>query len=236
MTGFFPSEFLDHICAPYLNAGKFAWHFSKGKLNHDPVFAHILQAAYIPHQASILDIGCGQGLLAALLCGVDRYTRKRSDQWSNIGAVSVRGVELMPKDVIRAQQALRSFGDRVQIIQGDMCQTDFGKADVVFILDVLHYVPYVAQDDILQRVFDCLPAGGSLLLRVGDAAAGLPFKLSNWVDAVVFTIRGHKAARVYCRPLAKWREKLEHVGFTVAAIPMHEGTPFANILLHCQRP
>ncbi len=236
MAGFLPPEFLDHICAPYLKAGRFAWHFSKGKLGHDPVFGHILQAGYIPHQASVLDIGCGQGLLAAMLCGVDDYVHKRPDQWPDIRALSVRGIELMPKDVIRAQQALHSFGNRVQIIQGDMRQIDFGMADVVVILDVLHYVPYIAQDDILKRVYNCLPAKGKLLLRVGDAAAGLPFKLSNWVDAMVFTLRGHKAARVYCRPLTEWKEKLENIGFRVAATPMHEGTPFANVLLHCQRP
>jgi len=236
MTGFLPPEFLDHICAPYLKAGKFAWHFSRGKLNHDPVFAHILQADYIPHRANVLDIGCGQGLLAAILCGVDDYAHKQGDQWPNIRAVSIRGIELMPKDVIRAQQALQPFGRRIQIIQGDMCQIDFGTADVVVILDVLHYVPHIAQDDVLKRVYACLPVDGKLLLRVGDAAAGLPFKFSNWVDAIVFTVRGHKAARVYCRPLTEWKEKLEDIGFKVTAIPMHKGTPFANILLHCRRP
>ena len=117
-----------------------------------------------------------------------------------------------------------------------MCQIDFGTADVVVILDVLHYVSHIAQDDVLKRVYACLPADGRLLLRVGDAAAGLPFKLSNWVDAIVFTVRGHKAARVYCRPLTEWKEKLENIGFKVTAIPMHKGTPFANILLHCRRP
>lgn len=234
--GYLPSDFLDHICAPYQTAGKFAWHFARGKLGRDPVFAHILLANYIPHHAHVLDIGCGQGLLAALLCGMDSYEQKNLGQWPDIKAVSVTGIELMPKDVIRAQQALQCFGTRVQIIQSDMCKTDFGEADVVVILDVLHYVPYSEQDNILKRVYACLPTGGILLLRVGDAAAGLPFLLSKWVDAVVFTLRGHKSTLIYCRSLIEWKEQLENIGFRVAAIPMHNGTPFANFLLHCQCP
>jgi len=236
MGYFFPPEFLDHICAPYRTAGKFAWHFARGKLARDPVFAHILQAGYIPQHARVLDIGCGQGLLAALLCGMDGYVHALPGKWPDIKAVSVTGIELMPKDAIRAQQALQFFGPRTRIIQGDMCQTDFGEADVVVILDVLHYVPHSEQDNILKRVYTCLPSGGILLLRVGNAAAGLPFLLSKWVDAVVFTLRGHKSARVFCRSLTEWKKQLESTGFRVRAIPMHKGTPFANVLLHCQCP
>jgi len=230
-----PPELLDHICKPYQRAGKFAWHFARGKLSRDPVFAHILQAGYISHHARLLDIGCGQGLLAALLCGIDDYAQKHPEKKLDFKAVSVTGIELMRNDVIRAQQALQVFGSRIQIIHGDMRQTDFGTADVVVILDVLHYVPYSEQNDILERVYTCLSPGGKLLLRVGDAAAGLPFLFSKWVDAIVFAFRGHTSVRVYCRSLTEWKDQLENIGFKVTDIPMHQGTPFANILLHCQR-
>jgi hypothetical protein len=75
-----------------------------------------------------------------------------------------------------------------------------------------------------------------LLLRVGDAAAGLPFKISNWVDAVVFFVRGHGISRLYCRPLRDWQALLQRLGFAVDTIPMHAGTPFANILLVARKP
>lgn len=236
MGHFLPPELLDHICRPYQRAGKFAWHFARGKLNRDPVFAHILQAGYISPHARVVDIGCGQGLLAALLCGMDDYAQKHPAQKAAFEAISITGIELMRNDVIRAQQALQIFGSRIQIIHGDMRQTEFGVADVVVILDVLHYVSYSEQSDILKRVYACLSPGGLLLLRVGDAAAGLPFLLSNWVDAVIFALRGHKSVRVYCRSLTEWKDQLEKIRFKVTDIPMHQGTPFANILLHCQRP
>jgi hypothetical protein len=48
---------------------------------------------------------------------------------------------------------------------------------------------------------------------------------------VVFFLRGHSSSRLYCRPLADWLALLQKLGFAVEALPMHAGTPFANILL-----
>ena len=45
--------------APYRSVGRFAWHFARGKLARDPVFRHVLSNGLIPHQARVLDIGCG---------------------------------------------------------------------------------------------------------------------------------------------------------------------------------
>jgi hypothetical protein len=87
----------------------------------------------------------------------------------------------------------------------------------------------------LKRIFAALSADGKLLLRVGDAAGGLPFHISNWVDHVVTFVRGHRLSRLYCRSVADWKVALEKIGFSVEPMPMHEGTPFANILLDCRR-
>lgn len=62
---------------------------------------------------------------------------------------------------------------------------DFAQADVVVIMDALHYVDFAAQNDVLRRVRDALPPGGLFLTRVGNASAGLGFQLSNWVDRTV---------------------------------------------------
>lgn len=222
---------VSNAAAPYRTAGRFAWNFARGKLGGDPVFAGLLEHGLIPDDAHILDIGCGQGLLASwLLAAADLHRRGTWPMhWpAPPRARAIRGLELMPRDVQRAQRAL---GDVAVFTAGDMCHTDFGKADVVVILDVLHYVSIAAQDDVLRRVRDALAPGGTLLLRVGDAAAGLPFYVSVWVDHLVTFVRGHRHARLYCRPLAAWRCALEDLGFTVSTMAMHKGTPFANVLL-----
>lgn len=203
--------------AQFRSAGRFAWKFARGKLRGDPVFRHLLEAALIPGGARILDLGCGQGLLAALLIATPA-TRN----------ATYRGIELMARDVARAHQAL---GARCGVEQGDIRVADFGTADVVVILDVLHYMSLAEQHEVLRRVRQALSGGGVLLLRVGDAAAGLPFRISYWVDWTVALARGHGATRFHCRSVAQWRTALEALGFTVQAEPMSRGTPFANVLL-----
>ena len=212
----------------YRAVGRFAYNFARGKLAGDPVFTGLLMHGLVPDNARILDIGCGQGLLASWLHAAGDWP----GQWPVAPKPqSIRGIELMPRDVARARAALHDLGDTVMFTEGDMCATDFGKADVAVILDVLHYVDISAQDDVLCRVRDALAPDGTLLLRVGDANAGLPFKISQWVDHVVTFIRGHRHMPLYCRPLSAWKSALSDLGFEVTPMPMHQDTPFANILL-----
>jgi SAM-dependent methyltransferase len=61
------ASLIDAASAPYRAAGRFAWHFARGKLRGDPVFAALLAQGLLAGRARVLDLGCGQGLLAAWL-------------------------------------------------------------------------------------------------------------------------------------------------------------------------
>lgn len=231
MSAAFTRALLDGATAPYRSAGRFAWYFARGKLNGDPAFLGVLERGLIPDGARILDLGCGQGLLAAWLF----EARALFDlghwpaHWPPAPKpLAYRGIELMPREVRRARRAL---GGRAELVRGDIRTTDFGKPNTVVILDVLHYIDYAAQENVLVRVRDALAPAGLLLLRVGDADGGLPFRISNWVDHLVAFIRGHRLSRLYCRSLQDWQSSLCRLGFTVEPLPMSRGTPFANVLL-----
>ena len=211
---------LDAATARYRPAGRFAYHVARGKLGGDPAFAAIVHEGWIAPGSRVLDLGCGQGLLASLLAATG-------------SGCHVHGIELMPRD---AQRATTALGDAARIVCGDIRSADFGTADTAVILDVLHYIDYDEQDRVLQRLRTALQPGGQLLLRVGDADAGLPFKLSNWVDHVVTFVRGHRLARLYCRPLGEWRRALEALDFQVEVVPLSHGTPFANVMLKARLP
>lgn len=222
--------------APYRPAGRFAWHFARGKLGGDPAFPALLQHGLIPPLARVLDLGCGQGLLAAWLLAAQRA--HAAGNWPQAWpappqTTSLHGVELMVSDVARARTAL---GAAAQFEHGDIRTCAFGPADAVVILDVMHYIDLPAQDAVLRRVRDALAPSGVLLLRVGDASAGLPFRISNWVDHLVTRARGHRTARLHCRPLHDWIAALQSLGFRVKPMPMSQGTPFANVLLAATLP
>jgi SAM-dependent methyltransferase len=222
---------LGQACEPYRRAGRFAYHFARGKLRHDPVFRAILELGLLRERAHILDLGCGQGVLAAWLRAAERcYSR---GLWPRLWPPppcprSIRGIELRRREVVRAHYAL---GTACEVIEADIRSAAFGTADAVVILDVLHYIPEDAQRDVLQRVRAALPRGGGLLLRVADADAGVRFRVTRWIDRMVLLFRGHGWAQLYCRGVGRWCELLRECGFESRPEPMSQGTPFANVLL-----
>jgi SAM-dependent methyltransferase len=217
--------------ARYPKSYSWARRFAFGKLTGDPAFRHLLTRGLIPSGARVLDLGCGQGLIAALFAAARkaRMDGKWPADWSPVpDAIVLHGIDLMARDIERARQA---NGSGARFTCGDIRSADFGSADVVVILDVLHYIDYAAQEEVLRRVRSALGPGGVLLLRVGDESPSLRFKYTVWVDRAVMALRGHRLERLYCKPRAQWIEQLEALGFSVDAAPMSEGTAFANVLL-----
>jgi cyclopropane fatty-acyl-phospholipid synthase-like methyltransferase len=222
---------LDAASRPYLGAGRFAYHFARGKLGGDPAYRGILERGLLTERARILDLGCGQGLLTAWLRAAQRLYD--AGVWTPGWPApprpqSMAGLELMESDVQRARRAL---GENCGISQGDIRTAAFGSVDAVAILDVLHYMDRQAQREVLKKVRAALPAGGLLLLRIGDAASGMRFRYSEWVDKLVMLLRGHAWVKTHCRSVAQWQELLRECAFDVQAVPMSQGTPFANVLL-----
>lgn len=230
-------------CAPFRRAGRFAWHFARGKLGRDPAFRSLLERGEIQPGARVVDIGCGQGLLASLLREVDRC--EAQGRWPGAwpaapSATQYTGLDLLPVDVRRAEAALAPepapTRTTARFVCADMVGAELPPCDVVVILDVLHYVDHAAQERVLREVQRVLVPGGRLLLRVGDASQRRAFAVTCWVDRVVTLVRSGRLAPMRTRPLDDWIALLRRLGFAVQSVPMSRGTPFANVLLVAERP
>jgi SAM-dependent methyltransferase len=222
---------VESASAPYARGSRFALHFARGKLRWDPVFRHLVGRGLIAPRSRVLDIGCGQGLLASLLHAATAQAQRGNwpSDWAEAPTEArVTGIELAPRDVSRARDAL---GRNADFVCGDMRDTPFPKVDAVVILDALHYVGLAEQDEVLARARAALETGGRLVLRVGDAASRRGFAVSQWVDRIVAFARGRRARPRAGRTLAEWQGRLAALGFVVSSLPMHRGTPFANVLL-----
>jgi SAM-dependent methyltransferase len=207
----------------YPRGDRYAHHFAYGKLKGDPVFRWLLEQRLVAAGASVLDLGCGQGLVGALLfaAGVER--------------VSYTGIDLREKDVERGRamaEVLAPQGSGHAIFRaGDIRTAPFSTADLVVMLDVLHYIDYDAQAAILDRVTEALAPGGQILLRVADDDGSMSFRWTILADKLASRMRGHPVGKVYCRSLADWREDLQRRRLAVTPVPMSTGTLFANVAL-----
>lgn len=209
----------------YRSAGRFMHGFVLGKLRHDPVYRALLTQNILPADGLVLDLGCGRGILLALLATA-RALGMTSGGKRQTG-LRLCGIERRASDAEAARGAL---GGEADILTGDVGSAALPSCRAAILLDVLMYLDRDEQDALLVKIADALEADGLLIVREADAGGGLRFIATRVVERCCALARGHWKQKYGYRSAAQWREKLESLGFVVEVQPMSEGTPFANIL------
>jgi hypothetical protein len=215
----------------YREADRASYYFALFKLRNDPFYSVLLAEGLVPANARIVDLGCAQGLLAAWL-----WTAQQSyaaGVWESacpapVSIASYRGIDRSEAEIHRARQAL---GANAEFAVGDMAQGDLSGATLIVLLDVLHYLDYTAQRDLLHRVRAALPAEGLVLLRIGDSDGSLRARVSGWVDRLVLRLRGRRDAALSRRPLTEWLALLEEAGFVVHEVARQRSLAYTNCVL-----
>ena len=230
------SSLADAAARPYIPTGTYPWHFARGKLRRDPVFRHLLGQRLIPDSGRLLDLGCGYGVLMALLLAA-RACHVRGDWPTRWPApplnLDLRGLELRQDRAQAAQQALQG---RARVDQGDIRHTELPPSAVIVILDVLLYLDNGEQRAVLARAVHALQPGGVLLLREADAAAGWSFQVTRWSARLADLRQGGLRRALHYRSAAHWTVLLQGLGLAVRAQPMSAGTPFSNVLFVARKP
>ncbi|MEP7280630.1 MAG: class I SAM-dependent methyltransferase [Rubrivivax sp.] len=214
------------------------WH-ARGKLAFDPLYRALLADGNLVGAGTrLLDLGCGQALVATLLDVAGHHVARAAwpAGWSRPPkGVHYTGIDHAGTDLCRARAAAASFTRRPGLFAADLRQATLPACDLALLIDVLHYLGPDDQEALIRRVHAVLPAGGRLLLRVGDGGGGWRQVLADVVDRSVVAARGGSGVRLATRPLGDWLALLERCGFDTHAQPMHRGTPFANVLLVARR-
>ncbi len=227
---------IDDASKPYLAAGRYPYHFARAKLRHDPVFIALLHSGRIPDRARVLDLGCGPAILASLMLAA--HARSEAGLWpagwvAPPSALQLHGIESGRRAAQRAQITL---GNRATIRSADLRDAPLPDADVVVLIDVLHYLEKDAQVSLLERVAQSLRGGGLLILRVADISAGWRFHFGNVADHFGSLLASQAMPRHYHRPIDEWLHLLDSLGFESNVERNATAESFANVLVWAKAP
>jgi uncharacterized protein (DUF2062 family) len=220
----------------YVPVGSFTWEFVRGKLRHDPLYLRVLEAGMLPAGGRLVEIGCGRGILLALIQAAQE--EHAAGRWSQDlppppGPLQMTGVEKRRRLATAARAAL---DDSVEILVAEPLGFQPPPCQGLALFDVLHSLPPPAQERLVAQAAAALAPGGVLLIREADAAAGLRFALTRAADHLRALLRREGKERFHYRSAGAWRELLEGAGLQVRSEPSRGTIPFANVLLTARRP
>jgi SAM-dependent methyltransferase len=230
------SLLLEEASRPFLRAGRAAWYYARGKFRWDPVYFALLRSGVLPDSGTLVDLGCGQGILLALLSAArEQYARGEwPPEWPAPPArLVMRGYDLRSRSIRAGSVALDG---RAALECRDIRDLELPPASAIVILDVLYHLPHAEQERVLDAVARALQPGGLLVLRESDAGGGLAFRLQRCSEYVAQLWHGRVAPPLWYRNAPQWRALLEQRGLQVTAQPMNGDTPFANMLFVARRP
>lgn len=226
---------IDAAAERYLNVGITPWEFVHGKLRMDPIYLDVLKAGVLPHEGTIVDLGCGQGLMLSLLAAArDRFDAGEwpADWPEPPTDVSLVGLELRPRIARRAKELLE---DVARVEQADLRSATLPHCTAVMIFDVLHLMSHDAQDTLLREVVDVLSPGGVLVLREANAAGGFRFQMVRMGNRLNAILQGHATRPFAFRSAVEWRACLERVGFEIIKGTDSSAAAFANFVLYVRK-
>lgn len=114
----------------------------------------------VPIKASVTDIGCGYGFLSYML----NFTSSKRN---------VLGIDNDKKKIDMANNCF-SKNDNINFVCKDIVNTELPKSDVFILFDVLHYLKFEEQKNLLLYLADNLNENGIIIIR--DANSNLQKK------------------------------------------------------------
>lgn len=200
--------------------GRWMGGYAKTKVASDRIYAQLCER--IESGTRVLDLGSGVGLLGLVL------------EARNQGHTT-QGIEWDERKVAFAQ-LLVTPGSPCQVRQGDFLKDPWPPADVIVLVDVLHYFPVAVQRDLLQRAARHLESGGTLYLRVMNRDAGGRARFTRLLEKAAVALRWNRAEDVHWRSLQEVQEDLVQCGLQPAICLTSSHLLDGNCLITATKP
>ena len=168
----------------------------------------------IPAEATIIDLGCGHGVLANYLAL--RSPRRR-----------VLGYDLSEHRIAVA----RSIGlPNAEFHCQDLLAAEPLPADVLVVADVLHHLgSHAAGDELLARCCECLGPGGLLVVKEIAKRPLWKYLCTQPVDFLFY--RG----KVHFRSAAQFDALFDRLGLDADLVQLHAWRPLSHVMYLCRR-
>lgn len=148
-----PAYFRQRLVSQFLYKGPVLEWYAKIKVRLEKNYTWF--NSVVPPDANIVDIGCGYGFLAHILCMVSDKRR-------------ILGIDYDGEKIGVAQQIATSMKN-VRFEEADILNFELPKADIFLILDVLHYFPSEFHEPVIEKCIRNLNPGGFIIIRDADS-------------------------------------------------------------------
>ncbi len=171
----------------------------------------------LPPGSSVLDVGCGVGIMSALAAGPGQ-------------ARSVSGFDISQRAIEIARGVAIPGAGSMTFHALPAGEYPSGQFDVVLCIDVLHHVPPAAQWDFLRRVLDRVTSGGLLLVK--------DISPQPWWKALANRLHDLIMARqwVHYRHERDVATKLRELGIDVIEESRLDRLWYSHYLVCCRKP
>ena len=170
----------------------------------------------IPKEGKILDIGCGNGLFC-------HYMQLTSEKRTIIGVDN-------DENRIKTARITANNNPGLQFHHGDANATDLGGIQIITLIDLLHHMPFEAQEKLLADIYDNLKDQGVLIVKDLQKKPTWKYVLHYIHDSL-----SYKGKKLYFRSNGDMTSLLERLGFQVESHPIDKKNIYPHIVYRCTK-
>lgn len=171
---------------------------------------------YLPEEGTVIDLGCGYGLIANYLA-----LRTKDRQ--------VRGIDTDAKRIKCARQTIQGRKN-IEFAVQDVVETEIPLCDSIIMIDFLHHLPVAIQNDLLRKLHGKLKDGGILLISEVDTIPRWKYWFSYLSDCILYPFSN----KLHFRSSEEMQQILSKLGYEVKII-RGGGLVFARVTYICRK-
>jgi len=214
----FEDEFREEVGRRFTRTGILDWEFARAKLRLDPVHLSVLRSGALPSGGTLLDLGCGRGLLLATLAVARR--RHAEGRWPDPvpppAPDEMIGVDIARRRLRAARRAIAGEGS---VRAADLSTWVPPPFRCAALIDVLHDLDADAQTALVGRLAAAVEPGGAVVVREIDGGRGRRAAWARARERLFGLARGRWRPRPAFRTAEAWARVFEVHGLRVESLP-----------------